>query len=422
MPSATPLPRGPSVLTLYSAADLLTAPGCPVCRYASEAADRYLGWFALEGHAQPGMITSLCGSLGMCARHTRRLMSQPGAAVRLTAVYRYVLTAARDRIAGGTPATDPCPACRHDDAAADRALDTLIEGLASGEALDRCRDLGGVCIPHLAAAARSAPPRVTGWLADVTRGTLECGQTRIGWLAGIDRDAEARARLRQALPGPGAAVPGACAACVAGARAERDGLARLPGLADSAEDADPGLVVCGLHLADAALAAALAGRERPLLAWQAACLASGPRRAAWRAGLRSLAHRARHPGCMICDCGADAAQRALVSIASAPAPPRRLHTLCVRHHFVLRKLDRRAARLLGPGLAGDADVLTGELTDAFDQTTWARRRGGPVQQSAVWQQAAAFLDGAVFGGCPPPRAPPGHRGAFGTGGPRPWHR
>ncbi len=83
MPAATPIPRGPTVLTLYTAADLLTGPGCPVCRYADEAADRYLAWFALEAHADATTITRLCSSLGMCPRHTRGLMSQPGAASRL---------------------------------------------------------------------------------------------------------------------------------------------------------------------------------------------------------------------------------------------------------------------------------------------------------------------------------------------------
>jgi hypothetical protein len=85
------MPRGPTVLTLYSAADLLTGPGCPVCRYAAEAGDRYLAWFALEAHADAVTITRLCSSLGMCPRHTRGLMSQPGAPSRLTAVYRHVL-------------------------------------------------------------------------------------------------------------------------------------------------------------------------------------------------------------------------------------------------------------------------------------------------------------------------------------------
>jgi hypothetical protein len=84
MPAATPIPRGPTVLTLYTAADLLTGPGCPVCRYADEAADQYLAWFALEAHADARTITRLCSSLGMCPRHTRGLLSQPGAASRLT--------------------------------------------------------------------------------------------------------------------------------------------------------------------------------------------------------------------------------------------------------------------------------------------------------------------------------------------------
>jgi hypothetical protein len=30
------------------AADLLTAPGCPVCRYVGADSDRHLTWFALE--------------------------------------------------------------------------------------------------------------------------------------------------------------------------------------------------------------------------------------------------------------------------------------------------------------------------------------------------------------------------------------
>ena len=64
MPSAVPMPRGPTVLTLYSAADLLTRPGCPVCRYAAEAGDRYLARFALEAHADAVTITRLCSSLG----------------------------------------------------------------------------------------------------------------------------------------------------------------------------------------------------------------------------------------------------------------------------------------------------------------------------------------------------------------------
>jgi hypothetical protein len=153
MPAATPIPRGPTVLTLYTAADLLTWPGCPVCRYAGEAADWYLAWFALEAHADATAITRLCSSLGMCPRHTRGLMSQPGAASRLTAVYRYVMEAARDRLSGRAARLGVCPACEHDDGAVGRALDTLFEGLAGNSVREHCRELGGLCIPHLTTAS-----------------------------------------------------------------------------------------------------------------------------------------------------------------------------------------------------------------------------------------------------------------------------
>jgi hypothetical protein len=123
LPAATPLPRGPAVLTLYTAADLLTGPGCPVCRYASEAASHYLTWFALEGHGDAVTVTRLCASLGMCPRHTRGLMSQPGAARRLTALYRYLTRAARDRLAGHAARLAGCPGCGHDDGAVGRALE-----------------------------------------------------------------------------------------------------------------------------------------------------------------------------------------------------------------------------------------------------------------------------------------------------------
>jgi hypothetical protein len=141
MPAATPVPRGPSVLTLYTAADLLTGPGCPVCRYSGESAGRYLEWFALEGHADVVTITRLCSSLGMC------------------------------------------PGCGHDDGTARRALDTLLEGLAAGSARDRYRELGGLCVPHLRAGPAPCAGWRPGWLGvlrmpaarHVTLGRSGCG-------------------------------------------------------------------------------------------------------------------------------------------------------------------------------------------------------------------------------------------------------
>jgi hypothetical protein len=399
VPAATPVPRGPSFLTLYSAADLLTAPGCPVCRYADEASDRYLGWFALEGHAQPDTITTLCGSLGMCARHTRRLMGQPGSAIRLTAVYRYVLTAARDRLANGGPRVRSCPGCEHDDAAARRALDTLLDGLADGATMSRCRDLGGVCIPHLGAAARCGQRPVVAWLAETMRASLAARQAPPGWLAGTDDDAEARAVLRQAIPAVGTQLPGACAACLEAAQAERDSLAWLVALgSEGADGAEQGLWLCGRHLADAAITATTAGRLRALLAWQAACLAATRRPARWVPG-----RRGHHPPCPACQAVAEAARRAVSCVldAAGSQPPERCPTLCVRHHLALCAADQRAGRRAARGLIEAADLLIRELAEGFELTTWARRNGGPAAEPTAWRRAAAFLDGGVYGGCLP---------------------
>ncbi len=190
MPAATPIPRGPMVLTLYTAVDLLTGPGCPVCRYADEAGDRYLAWFALEAHADAVTITRLCSSLGMCPRHTRGLMSQPGAARRLTAVYRYVMEAARDRLTGRAARLGVCPACQHDDGAVGRALDTLLEGLTDNAVRERYRELGGLCIPHLRAASARGGHRVVAWLSQTMTAAVNTRPAGPAWLAGTDHDAD----------------------------------------------------------------------------------------------------------------------------------------------------------------------------------------------------------------------------------------
>jgi hypothetical protein len=155
------------VLTLYHAEDLLTAAGCPACRYVAEASDRYLAWFALEGHGDAVTITRLCASLGMCPQHTRGLMRQPGAAIRLTAVYRYLLQSARAQLTGRAASLAPCPACARETAARDRALDTLVTGLGGDEIRGLYRELGGLCVPHVrAAAGLRARRQVIGWLTE----------------------------------------------------------------------------------------------------------------------------------------------------------------------------------------------------------------------------------------------------------------
>jgi hypothetical protein len=397
MPAATPLPRGPSVLTLYDAADLLTAPGCPVCRYASEASDRYLRWFALEAHAQPDTITRLCASLGPCARHTRLMMGQPGAAIRMTAVYRYVVTAARDRLAGRGGRLAACPACDHDAAAAERALGTLIEGLADSATVYRFRELGGVCLPHWGAVATAGRRLTVEWLTETMRESIAAPGAPLGWLAGTDPDAEIRAVMRRSVPATGLVGPMACPPCLASAQAERDALDRLAGLAG--EGPDPTLALCAEHLADTTATTAGHDRLRALLVWQAECLTTRltTGSAPWLRARRR--QRAPDGDCGVCRARWGAAQRVLVEVG-AERRPAAGSALCVRHHLVLRVAAPRASRALLPVAVQAADVLIGDLTDAFDATATARSRGAPAPVSGAWRRAAAFLDGAVFGGYP----------------------
>ena len=410
MPAAAPIPRGPTVLTLYTAADLLTAPGCPVCRYAGEAGDRYLAWFALDAHADAVTITRLCKSLGMCPRHTRGLMSQPGAAHRLTAVYRYVVAEALDRVGGHAASVDACPACEHDHGVVGRAVDTLLDGLTDESVRERYRELGGLCIPHLRTAAARGGQRAVTWLSH----TMIAGPADPGRLAGTDHDVDARAVLRRAAAATTRPRPGSCAACLAAARAQDEHLTWIVRTGGRGSRQEPDrLLLCGAHLGDAVAAAGR--RDAPsLLAWQAGCLdaavscgaMSAARRklrapASWVRARRRAEGADRCPACLV---GQDAARRAVDDFraslrASHPAPCQA--PLCVRHLLGLQAADPWAGHVTARGAIQRAEMLLAELNEAFGKNTWARRHETRGQEMTAWRRAAAFLDGSVFCGCPP---------------------
>jgi hypothetical protein len=422
MPSAAPVPPGPSVLALGSAAELLTRPGCPVCRYTSEASDRYLAWFALEAHADPVMITRMGASLGMCARHTRRLMSQPGAAARLTAVYRYQLQAAQKQLAGpGRQRLAACPACEHDEAAAGRALDTLLDGLSETGVWARYLELGGLCWPHARAAASVRGRRhALAWIVQaIITPTTDRGPS-LGMLAGEpDHDTHERARLRSALPPEGRIPAGTCLACLAVGRAELVELTGLVRAAGTGSGRRPesvprdaprhGHTLCAGHLRDAALMTG--GNGAALLGCQAECQAVGlarpvrptvrqraNNRAGWLRGPRSPSIGDE---CPVCRAREQAARQELQRHRAVPPKPGGGHELCVRHVLALRTADPAARRLAADDAARRGDILIQELTEAFRKGTWAFRHESRGPEMTAWRRAAAFLNGGVFGGGPP---------------------
>jgi hypothetical protein len=392
MPAPTPIPRGPTVLTLYTADDLLTGPGCPVCRYTGEADDRYRAWFALEAHADAAIITGLCSSLGMCPRHTRGLASQPGGASRLTALYRYIVEAARDRLGGRVTHLDRCPACRHDAAAADRALDTLIEGLAEDLFRERYRELGSLCIPHLGSASRRrGGRRVFAWLSQTMADSVNADPAAVLWLAGKDQDAETRAALRRAALASAQRGHDMCIACLAAEQSEQSHLAQVLRVGGHGRP-DRRSLLCAGHLADLTVLAD--ERDMALLAWQAGCLAASPADLRW-----SRRRRAGVPdGCPVCRGASQAARQAVEDCRPVCDPQA---ALCVRHLLGLRALDPRAAQVAARGAVERADMLIAELNEAFEKGTWARRHEPRGREMTAWRRAAAFVDGRMFCGCPP---------------------
>jgi hypothetical protein len=416
LPSAVPLPRGPSVLLLGSAVGLLAVAGCPACRYTAESSDAYLTWFAMEGHADPDVLQQVCASRGMCARHSRRLFAQPGAPARLTAIYRYVVAAAA-RDPGAQPAA--CLACDQEAGAEDRVLSALLDEFTTG-----CRaeykEHGGLCLPHLRRAVRRASGTDVRWLIRFMIARLGASQPDVGLLAGgPDADADERARLRAATPRR--PHPGTCPACWSAADCERR---QLAGLAAAGSDggAPPAGLLCARHLRDAASAA-------EVLAWQAGqasegladVLGSKPRLLGIAPGwLSSRARRAvADPDCPVCRGSKLAASEQLGRLAAAvrrhgPAGARDAAP-CVRHAASLRATDAAAGRLVADLLGETGRVLVQQLDAACSQPAatgrlpelprdvGAQRRPGPAgagaHETAAWRRAAAFLDGSVFGAC-----------------------
>lgn len=406
MPSATPLPPGPSHLALFGAEDLLRSDGCPVCRYVAEANDRFLSWFALESHADADMITQMCRSLGFCARHTRGMLCQPGAARRMTALYTYLLRAAAQFLATGTVPSGHCLPCAREAEASDRALETLLAGLREEDLRDGYRESHSLCLPHLRAAVPRAGRKLAAWLAGDMLSRLTAGPPGLALLAGEgDPDADVRARLRVSLPTAAfaASVGHVCAACHMACLRERDAV----GLWDAARPtSEPRPNLCPAHLRDACISPAgprlLALEAERAEAWLAGLMSVAGLGSAFRrlAVQRNWAHSGERQGeCPACPPVDTTAQA--VQARSAASSPEREPVLCLRHVLALRSRDPRVAAPFVHKAALSAEWVLGDLGNAFRKQSWTQRDELLGHHMAPWQRAVALIDGRVYGGGPP---------------------
>jgi len=167
-------------MTFYDLRDALAEPGCPVCRLASRAAERYLDGLLWESVNDPGLRHRVRASLGFCHEHGWGLV-RPGAslgvAILMHDVLRTVLkemsgarfdalpalslrrahetldpgqpSAATANLVDGLTPRAECPACAQAHEVEDTCLSTLIEHLLGENGLLSAYEASdGLCLPH----------------------------------------------------------------------------------------------------------------------------------------------------------------------------------------------------------------------------------------------------------------------------------
>lgn len=418
---------------------LLREPGCPACRYIGEAERSFFSWFEIESFSTVEVQAQLGAGMGMCPRHSRRLIEAISEGHIMTTVTREALSGARTAILEEGE-VGSCPACDAFAFASERARHVLLEGLLDPFTARLYFEHDGMCLPHVLQAAPTAALSTLKMLAERLLATLDGGDDacREELLAGLDDDAGRRACWRCLLPeGPttgttvkqlrGRLQIESCPVCLSTGLTERRYVHWL--LERTLEDdqsllTDPG-ELCAAHLHDVALAdrslagpaierkrRARMGRLRRLLDQLAELPASERRRR--RGGVDDL-DRARKeftsaqycPACHARN-GTDGSQLELVRASLSLAPVRedygRGHGLCVRHALQLTK--GHAARLARRHLDGRLGVLAWEVHETARKYAWAFRHEPSGSEHDAWLRALAQVDGRVFEGGPAPAARP----------------
>lgn len=271
----------------------LAQPGCPACRAAGAAEERFAHSFVVELYADFRFQDRLARSAGFCPRHTRRLLVRREAPWVMPAAYRPVVEEAAQGLArshGRALAPAPCPACERVAGAEQGAIRVLLWALTEAEIGEAYRRHGGLCLRHVVSALAEVGDGVAAeLLLDVALerfGSPSAGPSLTD-LAGVDPDAPLRAGARRALAASAGAWrrrtttgglkarlrSGACAICLAAGVREVDYLGWLAVETHAGDDraAGEGRWLCAEHLHDLALLdaqpAAAVGRHQLAELW-----------------------------------------------------------------------------------------------------------------------------------------------------------
>lgn len=447
LPGERSVPARPDTVEL-----LLRKGGCPACRAADEAEDRFFTWFAIETHTAAEMVHQLRASAGMCPAHTRRLL-RDGEPTMLSTVYRETAKGTR-RLLAHPEQRAQCPACASIDSFVGHVLEDLSRALAVDPIARRFRESGGACLRHVLEFARHADPAVLALACETLSARLiqqqdpEARRRALDGLTGSDRDAAERARWRARLPHPETPPEAlesgrgtlaglcdrlaldACPVCLTGGLAEECYLAWL--LAERRAHGkvlaqDPG-ELCTAHIADLALldpATADAAVSHAAPRWRAeleGAAASIREELERRAGLRESARKrqpdaaaaarkrlARGPRCPACEAVAIARGREDALLSEALALPGVARAYTAGHGLCLSDIIAPArthaahapvTAMLRDHVGARLGVLAWELEESSRKEAWACRHERKGPERSAYLRFPAQVDGRGVMGAP----------------------
>jgi hypothetical protein len=435
-PTRAPSGEARDVRLISELERLLREPGCPVCRTVEESERSFFSWFQIESYTAAEVQARLRAAMGMCPRHSRRLVDDLGGGDGhiMTTVMRHAMAGAR-QILRDRAQPGPCPACEAVAFGAQRGRSVLLEGLSDPRHARLYSDHDGICLRHLLQAAEVADRAALRLLAERLAVSLEKrdGSALVSIIAGVDGDAGQRGGWRERLPDPprdGSTVERlcrqleqeTCPVCLARGQADRryvHWFVERASERDPSLESDPGQL-CAPHLHDIAVvdeagAASAAVRQRAARLGQLHQLldrldqSTLPARRGRRRANEDLAPGAAEltsmehcPACHARD-GNERAQLALVNASLALRPVRERyehsHGLCVRH--TLQIPEGRSAEAAHRHSDARVGVLAWEVEETARKYAWAYRHEPSGPETEAWIRAMGQIDGQTFEGGPP---------------------
>ncbi len=166
----------------FELVDAQALPGCPVCRLAYKATDRYLDSLLYEAVLDPDVRAKLKDAQGFCSHHAEMLRRRPGRALGVALIYRDIIRAITEHLERGEYQPSPslldrvfgrehgavaaagslarggrCPACVIGEQSENTYLDLMLAHIQDDTLYRAYAEGEGVCLPHLIGALERVP-------------------------------------------------------------------------------------------------------------------------------------------------------------------------------------------------------------------------------------------------------------------------